>query len=62
MNYLGIVDEKPTTSTVKIGGEFVESHEKDMVVFGTKEYIWRKDENGILGWYEIGDEESPTWS
>lgn len=62
MNFIGIVDEKPTGGTVKIGGKDVIVRENDMVVFGTKEYIYRKDKGGNSGWFEIGDESAPEWS
>ena len=32
-----------------------------MVVYGKKEYLYRKDKNGDEGWFEIGDEEAPAW-
>ena len=45
MNYLGITTTDPTTAnavgTVTINGESVTPGLKDMVVYGTKEYIWR---------------------
>lgn len=62
MNYLGIADDIPTNSSVTLkDGSIVTAHEKDMVVVGTKEYLYRKDEHGVLGWFEVGDESAPTW-
>jgi photosystem II stability/assembly factor-like uncharacterized protein len=46
LNYIGIMDEgfKPADSTTwKIGGELIVPNEKDVVVYGKKEYMWRKD-------------------
>ena len=62
MNYLGIAKNKPSDQNVTlIDDTSVIAKEKDMVVVGTKEYIYRKDNNGVLGWFEIGDEDAPTW-
>lgn len=62
MNYLGIAKNKPSDQNVTlIDDTSVTAKEKDMVVVGTKEYIYRKDNNGVLGWFEIGDEDAPTW-
>ena len=62
MNYLGIAKNKPSDQNVTlIDDTSVIAKEKDMVVVGTKEYIYRKDKNGVIGWFEIGDEDAPTW-
>ena len=61
LNYLGISTTDPTTGTVTINGTVIIPNEKDMVVFGKKEYIYRADENGDLGWFELGNEDSPEW-
>ena len=61
INYLGISSTDPKTGVVTILGEVVTPHEKDLCVFGTKEFLYRKDENGDLGWFEVGDEETPAW-
>jgi len=62
MNYLGIADKLPDGNNVILkGGESVTAKEKDMIVVGTKEYIYRKGDNGVLGWFEVGDEAAPTW-
>lgn len=65
-NYLGISTTDPTSGTVKVNGETISSPAlHSIVVYGTKEYLyrWGEDENGnpVKGWYEIGDENSPGW-
>lgn len=61
INYLGISTTDPKGGTVTILGNVITPHEKDLVVFGTKEYLYRKGEDGVLAWYEIGDENTPAW-
>jgi hypothetical protein len=61
INYLGISTTDPATGTVTVDGEVVTPNEKDLVVFGTKEYMYRKGEDGVLGWFEVGDEDNPAW-
>ena len=63
MNYVGISTTDPKTGTVTIGGEVLQPRFKDVVVYGKKEYMWRKDKdnNNEFKWMEIGDEESPDW-
>lgn len=61
MRYLGISTTDPTTGTVTVDGKVVEPKANDMVVFGTKEYMYRNGSNGLT-WYEIGDEEAPSWN
>lgn len=61
LNYLGISTTDPTTGTVTINGNEIIPSEKDMVVFGKKEYLYRKGEDGVLGWFELGNEDSPEW-
>jgi len=41
LNYLGISTTDPTSGTVTINGVVITPTEKDMVVYNTKEYIWR---------------------
>lgn len=61
LNYLGISTTDPTTGTVTINGAVIIPNEKDMVVFGKKEYLYRKDERGDLWWFELGNEDNPEW-
>lgn len=64
LNYIGIMDEgfKPENeNTWKIDGERIYPNINDMVVFGTKEYIYRKGSDDQLSWFEIGDESEPSW-
>ena len=44
-----------------IKGKTVTAHENDMVVWQNKEYLYRKDESDVLGWFEVGNEESYNW-
>ena len=71
INYVGISDFDPTTSTeepwnITIDGETYSPHEKDVVVFEQREFMFRKgkdeDGNEYFGWFEIGDEDSPVWN
>ena len=64
MNYIGISTEDPTKGAAIVGGKTITSPKpNDMVVYKTKEYLWRLGEDGVTyGWYEIGDEESPEWN
>lgn len=62
MRYLGISTTDPTTGTVTVDGKVVEPKGTDLVVFGTKEYIYRKGVDGKFNWYEIGDEDEPCWN
>lgn len=67
MNYIGVFSSSeadyefdPTEAgrnTWKIGGELIVPKERDIAVFGTKEYMFRGGR-----WWEIGDEEAPTWN
>lgn len=61
INYLGISTTDPTTGVVTILGEIIVPNEKDLCVFGTKEYLYRKGEDGVPAWYEVGDEDTPAW-
>ena len=68
MNYIGIADEDPSKiktddGIIKINGNNITPRLKDVVVYGKKEYMWRKDKDDgdKLKWMEIGDEESPDW-
>ena len=67
MNYVGISTTDPSKDNgqgpVTIDGKVLQPRLKDVVVYGKKEYMWRKDEddNYNLKWMEIGDEESPDW-
>lgn len=64
----------PVLGTVKIGDEDYNPKLNDMAVYGTKEYIWRMGQIHdpeypndptkmitVTKWFEIGDEEAPTW-
>lgn len=63
MNYLGIADNLPDDENVILkGGKSVTAKENDMIVVGTKEYIYRKGYNDVLGWFEIGDESEMDWN
>jgi hypothetical protein len=75
LNYLGVATTDPTKANgagiVTINGESVTPSLKDMVVYGTKEYIWRQGEIedpnnpgqmlSVTQWFEIGDESAPGW-
>ena len=63
LNYLGIAQEKPTKNGVILEGHSVTIIPRinDMVVYKTKEYLYRNGNNGE-DWYEIGDEDSPEWN
>lgn len=68
MNYLGITTTDPTTAVegvVVINGEDITPNLNDVVVYGTKEYIWRQgvdgNNNTVTKWFEVGDEDAPTW-
>lgn len=62
INYVGISTTDPSSGTVTISDKPDYSpKEKDIVVYGKKEYMWRKGENKQFGWFEIGDEDSPEW-
>ena len=67
MNYIGISTTNPLSGTVKVDGVVIQARERDMVVYGKKEYLYRKsgqkDEEGkdIFGWFEVGDEDVPSW-
>lgn len=65
IRYLGIADSgfnPDMKSTWIVGGKLIEPEERDIIVYQSKEYMYRKGENGILAWFEIGDEQSPTWT
>lgn len=62
IKYLGISTTDPTTGVVTVEGIVVTPEANNMVVFGTKEYIYRKGKNNVLGWYELGDEDEPGWN
>ena len=65
INYLGIMDDgfvATDKETWKIDNVLITPKEKDVVVYGKKEYMWRKDkDDNEFKWMEIGDEESPDW-
>ena len=61
IKYLGISTTDPATGTVTVDGNVVTPKTNDMVVFGTKEYIYRKGADGTYKWYEMGDEDAPGW-
>ena len=61
VRYLGISTTDPVEGIVTIDGAEVTPKANDMVVFGTKEYIYRKGADDTYKWYEMGDEESPGW-
>jgi len=67
MNYIGISSTDPSKDNgqgpVTINGQELQPRLKDVVVYGKKEYMWRKDKDDgdKLKWMEIGDEESPDW-
>lgn len=63
LNYLGIAQTPPTKDGVLLNGhtEPTVPHINDMVVYETKEYLFRDGDNGA-DWYEIGDEETPSWN
>lgn len=63
MNYIGVFDTDSDFNPTKpetwiIGGETIGTpKEKDIAVFGTKEFMFRGGR-----WWEIGDEDAPTWN
>ena len=67
MVFKGIADADPLTSesfNLVGNNEAYVPKEGDTVSFGTKECIYRKDEEGNLKWFEIGDESKQvelTW-
>ena len=76
MKFIGITKTDPTTladnvGTVEIGDGNYQPKLNDMVVYGTKEYIWRQGQVPdpedstktitVTRWFEIGDEEVPSW-
>ena len=65
IRFLGVSDDDPAlapaSGTIHINGAEVTPKSNDMVVYNTKEYLYRDGTNGE-GWYEIGDEDEPTWS
>lgn len=65
MNYLGIVDDEPLKQGELhlIGtSEPLMPKERDVVVFGKKEYMYRYgvDDKEHLKWYEMGDEDKES--
>jgi hypothetical protein len=65
LRYLGIFDDgfdQDDETTWKIGGDSVSPNENDMAVYGNKEFMYRKGEDGKFGWFEIGDEDAPVWN
>ena len=67
MNYIGISTTNPTTEGATVEGVKITNPSlNDMVVYNTKEYLWRTglDKDGKpIGpfWFEVGDEEVPSW-
>ena len=64
LRYIGIASADPTEGAFTISGKPGYSpEENDIVVFGTKEFLYRKGEDGELGWFQLGDEETDelTW-
>ena len=61
MNYIGISTTDPKSGTVTVDGVVIQARERDLVVYKTKEYMYRKGTDGHLAWYEVGDEDSPEW-
>lgn len=65
MNFRGIVKNNPTNTTNPyvelLNGSYITANENDMVVWEKKEFLYRKDNGGNLGWFEIGDEAAPAW-
>ena len=60
LNYVGVMDsgfEPDEPNTWKLKGEPFTPNDLDVVVYGTKEYLFRDN-----GWHEIGDESSPEWN
>lgn len=62
MRYLGISSTNPENGTVTIDGKVIDPKANNMVVYGSKEYIYRKGTDGEFKWYEIGDEDEPGWN
>lgn len=57
---MGISTTDPATGVVTIDEVVITPKINNMVVFGTKEYIYRNGDKGE-SWYEMGDEEAPGW-
>lgn len=62
IKYLGISKTDPSTGIVTVNGEVITPKANDMVVFGSKEYIYRKGDDNRFRWYEMGDEDAPGWN
>ena len=67
LNYAGISKVNP--ENIKGNGKItlIDNTElipkiNDMVVWEKKEFIWREDEDGNRGWFEVGDEDAPAWN
>ena len=56
INYVGISSTDPLGGIVTINGVVHSPSKNDMVVYDTKEYLYRDDGHGNLGWFELGDE------
>lgn len=65
MKYVGISTTDPTSGVVTIAGEIYVPQLNDVVVWGTKEFMYRKDSNNTDAepkWCELGNEDSePSW-
>ena len=59
--FIGVSDNNPLLGNVTVGDNPVSPKKGDIVVWGKKEYLYREDEDGNLGWHELGDEDAPTW-
>ena len=56
INYIGISSTDPLGGIVTVNGVVYSPSKNDMVVYDTKEYLYRDDGQGNLGWFELGDE------
>lgn len=56
INYVGISSTDPLGGIVTVNGVVYSPSKNDMVVYDTKEYLYRDDGQGNLGWFELGDE------
>lgn len=62
IKYLGISTTNPATEGATVKGNVITNpKEGSMVIYNSKEFMWRKDSNGIGGWIEIGDEDAFAW-
>ena len=60
IKYKGISSTDPLVDGATVNGLPFTPQIGDMVVYGSKEYLWRYGDNGHAGWFEMGDEDKTT--